>query len=137
MVLMAFFVALMLMALLGLALIGFWVWMLVDSLMNSKLTEMQRAIWVLVIITTNLIGAFVYFFVGRSPRVPSAPVFYAQPRPVQRPVEVPHPYQEGYQPREARYSARQEAASQNFPPAENIPQGVEYEQMQISYPEEK
>lgn len=135
--LMALFLALLLTIFLGLALFGFWVWMLIDSITNKKITDTQRAIWALVIIMTGFIGAIIYFFVGRSPRMYSSPVFSAQAWPVQQSVEGQYPYQEGYRPREVPYSARQEAISRSVPPAENVPQQVEYEQMQISYPEEK
>lgn len=131
----ALIVALLLAIFLGMALFGFWIWMLVDSIANKKLTDTQRAIWALVIIITGLIGAIVYFFVSRSSQVSQPRILYTQRH--RQTVEAQRPYQEGYQPQEISYSARSEYVPPFPAPAEEIPQGTQYEQMQISYPEEK
>jgi len=44
----------------------FWVWMLVDCLTRRSLQGNEKLIWVLVILLGNVLGALVYFFVGRS-----------------------------------------------------------------------
>jgi amino acid transporter len=141
---MFFFVVLLiivglLVALVPLALLVFWIWMLIDCVSNKKLPDIQRAIWIFVIIVTGAIGALIYFFVGRSPKTYTTPR-YRWSRTYQRtyheqPPATEHSYQEGYRPQEARQS------SQNTPApvasAEQVVPGqqAEYEQIQISYPE--
>ena len=44
----------------------FWLWMLIDCIMNQRLSGSQRIVWVLVIIFLNGLGALIYYFVGRS-----------------------------------------------------------------------
>jgi Phospholipase_D-nuclease N-terminal len=44
----------------------FWIWMLVDCITNPRLRDTEKVIWVLVIIFTHIIGALIYFFVGRD-----------------------------------------------------------------------
>lgn len=58
------------MVLIGLVGLVFWIWMLVHAIQNKGLSDTERIMWVLVIIFVNLLGAIVYFFVGR-PRAPS------------------------------------------------------------------
>jgi O-antigen/teichoic acid export membrane protein len=45
----------------------FWLLMLIDSIKHSH--KDMKLIWVLVIIFTNLIGAIVYYFMERRPRM--------------------------------------------------------------------
>ena len=58
------------MVLIGLVGLVFWIWMLVHAIQNKGLSDTERILWVLVIIFVNLLGAIVYFFVGR-PRAPA------------------------------------------------------------------
>ncbi|MBI3878493.1 MAG: PLDc_N domain-containing protein [Verrucomicrobia bacterium] len=51
-----------------LALLAFWVWMLVDCIRNPRLTDQQRLIWVPVIVFTHWLGALIYLLAGRNPR---------------------------------------------------------------------
>lgn len=44
----------------------FWIWMLVNAIMNPRFSGVQRLIWVLVIFFTHFLGALIYFFVGRK-----------------------------------------------------------------------
>jgi len=53
----------------GLAILAFWIWMLVHAITNNGLTDTEKIIWVLVIIFVHFIGALIYFFVGRPKRV--------------------------------------------------------------------
>lgn len=55
----------------SLALFAFWLWMLIHALQNRGLNDSERIVWVIVIIFVNLIGALIYFFVGR-PRAQAA-----------------------------------------------------------------
>lgn len=52
----------------GVLALAFWVWMLVDCLTDDRLTGTEKLIWLLVIVTTKLIGATIYYLVGRSTR---------------------------------------------------------------------
>jgi len=46
----------------------FWIWMLVHAITNNGLTDIEKLIWVIVILFTHFIGALIYFFVGRPKR---------------------------------------------------------------------
>lgn len=57
----------------GLVATAFWLWMLVDALMNEPDTN-QKILWFLVIFFLHIVGAIVYFVVRkggnkRSPNV--------------------------------------------------------------------
>ncbi len=43
-----------------------WIWALIDALRNPALSDTQRVVWVLVIFFTQILGAIVYFAVGRK-----------------------------------------------------------------------
>jgi len=45
----------------------FWIWMLIDCL-TSNLPSTEKLIWVLVILFLHVLGALIYFFVGRPGR---------------------------------------------------------------------
>ena len=47
---------------------AFWIWMLVHAITNNGLTDIEKLIWVIVILFTHFIGAVIYFFVGRPKR---------------------------------------------------------------------
>ncbi len=55
----------------SLALFAFWLWMLIHAIQNRGLNDSERIVWVIVIVFVNLIGALIYFFVGR-PRAQAA-----------------------------------------------------------------
>ncbi len=46
----------------------FWIWMLVHAITNTGLTDVEKLIWVIVLLFTHFIGALIYFFVGRPKR---------------------------------------------------------------------
>ena len=46
----------------------FWIWMLVHAITNNGLTDIEKLIWVIVILFTHFLGAAIYFFVGRPKR---------------------------------------------------------------------
>ena len=52
----------------GMFLCVFWVWMLVDAITNSGLSDGEKIGWVLAIIFLPVIGPLLYFFIGRSKR---------------------------------------------------------------------
>lgn len=59
----------LLLLLLGLAFVlacfVFWVWMLIHAIKNKGLSDTEKIIWVLVILFLHVLGALIYFFVGR------------------------------------------------------------------------
>ena len=46
----------------------FWLWMLIDCIMNTALVGTEKIIWVLVVIFTHFIGALLYYFLVRGNR---------------------------------------------------------------------
>jgi hypothetical protein len=52
----------------GLALLAFWIWMLIEALQNKGLTDGEKIAWVLVIVLLHFLGALLYFFVGHPKR---------------------------------------------------------------------
>ena len=50
----------------ALAIFAFWIWMLVHAIQNKGLTDGERTGWVLAIALVHVLGAIIYFFVGRS-----------------------------------------------------------------------
>ena len=64
-----FVIVSLLMALLGLAATGFWIWMLIDCVTNEPSEGNNKIIWILIIIFTHGLGALIYFFVRRPERI--------------------------------------------------------------------
>jgi hypothetical protein len=52
-------------AVIGIACFVFWIWMLIHAIKNKGLTDTEKIIWVLVIVFLHVLGALIYFFVGR------------------------------------------------------------------------
>ncbi len=52
----------------GLAVLAFWIWMLVDAIQNRGLREDEKIGWVLAIVFLPVLAAIVYFFIGRPRR---------------------------------------------------------------------
>ena len=50
-----------------LAMFVFWIMMLIDAIKHAP--EKMKIVWVIVIIFTSLIGALIYYFVERRPRM--------------------------------------------------------------------
>jgi len=53
----------------------FWIWMLIDCL-TSSLPPTEKLIWALVILFLHMLGALLYFFIGR-PRGRGTPLTHA------------------------------------------------------------
>lgn len=51
---------------LSLAVMAFWIWMLVDAIQNKGLADGEKIGWVLAIVFFHFIGSVLYFFIGRS-----------------------------------------------------------------------
>jgi hypothetical protein len=43
----------------------FWIWMLIHAIQNKGLSDGEKIAWVLVILFVHLLGALIYFLVGR------------------------------------------------------------------------
>ena len=54
--------------LIGLITTVFWLWMIVDCILNTSLAGTQKIIWLLVVILLHFIGALLYFFLARGSR---------------------------------------------------------------------
>jgi len=52
-------------AAIGLACFAFWIWMLIHAITNKGLSDTEKIIWVLVVLFLHVLGALIYFFVGR------------------------------------------------------------------------
>ena len=49
----------------GLAMLAFWIWMLIHAIQNKGLSDGEKIGWVLAIALLHFLGALIYFFVGR------------------------------------------------------------------------
>ena len=70
--------ALLLIIPLSLAVMAFWIWMLVDAAQNKGLSDGEKVAWVLIIALVHFLGALIYFFVGRPKGKEARPL---QPAP--------------------------------------------------------
>jgi len=52
----------------GLALLAFWIWMLVSAIQNRGLTEGEKIGWVLAIVFLHALGALLYLLIGHPKR---------------------------------------------------------------------
>ena len=57
---------------LALAAFVFWIWMLIDCAMNRSIDGTMKIVWILLILFLHLLGALIYFFVGRPRAVGAA-----------------------------------------------------------------
>ncbi len=44
----------------------FWLWMLIDCILNEKLQDKERLLWVIIIIFAAIIGAILYLALGKK-----------------------------------------------------------------------
>ncbi len=54
--------------LLSVALFAFWIWSIVDVAQHEP-TDLEKLIWLVVIIFTSVIGSFIYLLVRRPERI--------------------------------------------------------------------
>ena len=54
---------------LAIAAFVFWICMLVSAIQNKGLTEGEKVGWVLIVALLHLLGAILYFFIGRPKRL--------------------------------------------------------------------
>jgi hypothetical protein len=113
----------------------FWIWMLIDCAINKRISDTQKIIWVLVIFFTHLLGALLYFFLGRSARqTQNAYQPYAQSQTSPAPQVPYYPYHQGYQAAPPMPPSYQVAST---PPPPPISYEHDYEQPQAMYPHEQ
>ena len=56
---------LLFMGAISLACFAFWLWMLIHAITNKGIADMEKIVWVIVIIFLPFVGSLIYFFVGR------------------------------------------------------------------------
>jgi hypothetical protein len=119
---------------------AFWIWMAVDCIMNKRLSDMQKALWVVLILFTHFIGALIYFFVARQEQAKQPPYQYYEQTRTTYHFDPPQPYR-SY---EQGYQAPPAAARQHYntaPPPSSPEQAqrspLDYEQPQAMYPHEQ
>ena len=57
--------AFLIMGAISLACFVFWLWMLVHAITNKGIADMEKIVWVIVIIFLPFVGSLIYFFIGR------------------------------------------------------------------------
>jgi hypothetical protein len=55
----------LIMAAFSLACFAFWLWMLIHAITNKGIADMEKIVWVIVIIFLPFVGSLIYFFRGR------------------------------------------------------------------------
>mgnify|MGYP001571434010 CR=1 FL=1 len=64
----SFLIANPLFLILGVALVFFWLWMFVDCLSRNFKKEMDKLVWIIVLLYLNILGAFLYYFLVKAKR---------------------------------------------------------------------
>ena len=64
-----------------LAMMAFWIWMLIDVITKCPSEENKKVIWILIVIFTGAIGAAVYYFVQRPKNPPAGTLPPSGPPP--------------------------------------------------------
>jgi hypothetical protein len=60
-----FLLSLLIRAAIVLVCFAFWLWMLIHAITNKGLQGAEKVVWVVVIIFVPVLGAVLYFFLGR------------------------------------------------------------------------
>ena len=53
---------------------AFWIWMLVDSILNRGLGDVEKICWVLAVFFFHIFGSVLYFLIARPKRHVTRPV---------------------------------------------------------------
>jgi hypothetical protein len=56
-------------AFIGLLSVAFWIWILIDCAKNETDIGNTRLIWVIIIVLTYIVGAFLYYLIRRPKRL--------------------------------------------------------------------
>jgi len=62
------FVLLLVIFAIGLAAFAFWIAMLLDCARNEPSAGNDKVVWIIIIASTHIIGALIYYFARRRPR---------------------------------------------------------------------
>jgi hypothetical protein len=121
----------------------FWIWMLVDCILNNRLRSGSKIFWILFIFFTHMLGAIIYFFSAATRKNPIDAInyyvaavstfFQQRSGSTQQPPPAPHyhpGYEEGYHAQAPVIIPTSEAAEQPLYQAH-----PEYEQPMATYPE--
>ncbi|MDQ2886456.1 MAG: PLDc N-terminal domain-containing protein [Chloroflexota bacterium] len=118
---------------------AFWIWMVVDCIMNKRLSDMQKALWVVLILFTHFIGSLIYFFVGRQGQAKQPTYQYYEQRRTSYHFDPPQSnrsYEQGYQAPPAAPQQHNNVPPPTYP--EQVQRSpVDYEQPQAMYPHEQ
>ena len=49
--------------------LAIWIWMIIDCATNEPSTGNDKLVWIVIIVFTHFIGALIYYFVRRRPRL--------------------------------------------------------------------
>ncbi len=55
-------------ALLGVAALVFWIWMLIDCMRREPPESLEKLTWALVVLLGNILGALIYYVIRKLPR---------------------------------------------------------------------
>ena len=58
-----FMFSMLLIALIGALLFAFWIWMIIDCAKRNFRKDMDKVVWILVVVFLNVLGAAIYYFV--------------------------------------------------------------------------
>ena len=118
---------------------AFWIWMTVDCIMNKRLSDMQKALWVVLILFTHFIGALIYFFAGRQGQAKQPTYQYYEQTRTSYHFDPPQPnrsYEQGYQATPPLPHHNDPIPPPIYPEqAQRSP--LDYEQPQAMYPHEQ
>lgn len=128
----------------------FWIWMLVDCILNKKIRGGSKVGWLILIFLTHIVGAVIYFFVECEQRNPIEALryYYQQFARASRPTPPPPTYAPPQQPATPEYTRpaetysdytggyhAQEPVAPSVQPEEPSQEQAQYEQPIITYPE--
>ena len=124
---------------LGLLLSLFWIWMLIDCLLNQTLSGGKKLFWVFFIFFTHFFGALLYCFIARSRRIARpqyVPPTYVQRQAAYQPQEPYQSYDQGYQVQKEVPPTYRESQESSQPNVNEPPKYRQYEQPQVMYPQQ-
>lgn len=127
----------------------FWIWMLVDCILNKKIRGGSKVGWLIFIFFTQIVGAVVYYFLECKQRNPIEALhyYYQQFAGASRPTPPPYvppqrpaapmymPPAETYTDYTGGYRAQEPLTSEESPQGQPAQKQPEYEQPIITYPE--
>ena len=115
-----------------------WIWAIIHCIQNRRLSDGEKALWVLLIIFTHFIGAVIYFAVGRSASHAVPYPYAGQQQQYQYPYATPGQQQPYQQPNQyPSTQSQQQQPDQYYQPPMPMYQTQYYsETPQASYPEQ-